>query len=54
MRIALTCAPGDVDDLARALRQISVPQTARLLRSGVRAPDPRPYRDAYLRALQAT
>ena len=50
----LTCAPGDVDDLARALRQISVPQTARLLRSGVRAPDPRPYWDAYLRALQAT
>jgi glycosyltransferase involved in cell wall biosynthesis len=47
----LTCAPGDVDDLARALNQIAVPQTARLLRAGVRPPDPEPYWAAYLHAL---
>jgi glycosyltransferase involved in cell wall biosynthesis len=47
----LTCAPGDVDDLARALTAISVPETAASLRSGVRAVDPEPYWAAYLRAL---
>jgi glycosyltransferase involved in cell wall biosynthesis len=49
----LTCAPGDVDDLARALAEISVPETARRLRAGVRAVDPEPYWAAYLRALLA-
>ena len=49
----LTCAPGDVDDLARALTAISAPETAALLRSGVRAVDPEPYWAAYLRALLA-
>jgi glycosyltransferase involved in cell wall biosynthesis len=47
----LTCAPGDVDDLARALTQIADPVTARRLRAGVRPPDPEPYWAAYLRAL---
>jgi len=47
----LTCAPGDVEDLARALTEISAPETARRLRSGVRAVDPEPYWAAYLRAL---
>jgi glycosyltransferase involved in cell wall biosynthesis len=47
----LTCAPGDVDDLARALNQIADPQTARRLRAGVRPPDPGPYWSAYLRAV---
>jgi len=47
----LTCAPGDTDDLARALEAISVPETARRLRSGVRALDPEPLWAAYLRAL---
>jgi glycosyltransferase involved in cell wall biosynthesis len=49
----LTCAPGDVDDLARALAAISAPETAALLRSGVRAVDPEPYWAAYLRVLLA-
>jgi glycosyltransferase involved in cell wall biosynthesis len=47
----LTCAPGDVDDLARALNQIAVPASARRLRAGVRPPDPEPYWSAYLHAL---
>ena len=47
----LTCAPGDVDDLARALKAISVPETAARLRSGVRACDPEPCWSAYLQAL---
>jgi glycosyltransferase involved in cell wall biosynthesis len=47
----LTCLPGDVDDLARALRAISAPDTARRLRSGVRPFDPDPCWSAYLRAL---
>lgn len=47
----LTCAPGDVDDLARALNQFADPRTADGLRAGVRPPDPRRYWDAYLRAL---
>ena len=49
----LTCAPGDVDDLARALTAISVPETVASLRSGVRAVDPEPYWAAYLKALLA-
>ena len=49
----LTCAPGDVDDLARALNEIAVPETARRLRAGVRAVDPEPYWTAYLRAVLA-
>jgi glycosyltransferase involved in cell wall biosynthesis len=47
----LTCTPGDVDDLARALNQIADPQTARRLRASVRPPDPEPYWSAYLHAL---
>ena len=47
----LTCAPGDVEDLARALNEIAAPETARRLRAGVRAVDPAPYWDAYLRAV---
>jgi len=47
----LTCTPGDVEDLARALNQIAVPQVARSLRAGVRPPDPGPYWSAYLRAV---
>ena len=49
----LTCTPGDVDDLARALTAISAPETAAVLRSGVRAVDPEPYWAAYLRVLLA-
>ena len=47
----LTCAPGDVDDLARALNQIADPRTLSQLRSGVRRVDPEPYWSAYLHAL---
>jgi glycosyltransferase involved in cell wall biosynthesis len=50
----LTCLPGDVDDLARALRAISVPETARRLRSGVRPFDPDPCWAAYLQAVLAS
>jgi glycosyltransferase involved in cell wall biosynthesis len=50
---ALTCAPGDVADLARAPNEIAVPATAARLRAGVRAVDPEPYWAAYLRVLQA-
>jgi glycosyltransferase involved in cell wall biosynthesis len=50
----LTCAPGDVADLARALNEIAAPETARRLRAGVRPVDPEPYWAAYLRALQAS
>ncbi len=49
----LTCAPGDVEDLARALNEIAVPATARRLRAGVRPVDPEPYWSAYLRAVLA-
>jgi glycosyltransferase involved in cell wall biosynthesis len=49
----LTCAPGDVGDLARSLTQISDPETAGRLRSGVRAVDPEPGWAAYLKALLA-
>ncbi|MGD0604136.1 MAG: glycosyltransferase [Streptosporangiaceae bacterium] len=47
----LTCAPGDIDDLARALTAISAPGTADRLRAGVRDVDPEPGWAAYLRAL---
>jgi glycosyltransferase involved in cell wall biosynthesis len=49
----LTCAPGDVADLARALAEISDPETAGRLRSGIRAVDPGQGWAAYLRALLA-
>jgi glycosyltransferase involved in cell wall biosynthesis len=49
----LTCAPGDVADLARVLREISVPETARRLRAGVTATDPAPCWADYLKALLA-
>jgi glycosyltransferase involved in cell wall biosynthesis len=47
----LTCAPGDVEDLARVLNEIAAAQTARRLRAGVRPVDPEPYWAAYLQAL---
>ncbi len=47
----LTCAPGDTEDLLRALTAISVPGTADRLRAGVRDVDPEPGWAAYLRAL---
>ncbi len=49
----LTCAPGDVADLARALNEFAEPATAQRLRAGVRAVDPEPYWAAYLRVLLA-
>jgi glycosyltransferase involved in cell wall biosynthesis len=49
----LTCAPGDAEDLLRALKEISDPETARRLRWGVGASDPEPCWAAYLRALLA-
>ena len=49
----LTCAPGDVADLARVLREISVPGMARRLRAGVTAIDPVPCWADYLKALLA-
>jgi glycosyltransferase involved in cell wall biosynthesis len=49
----LTCAPGDVEDLLRALIQISDPETVRRLRAGVRPVDPEPGWAAYLRVLLA-
>jgi len=49
----LTCAPGDVADLARVLREISAPGMARRLRAGVTATDPAPYWADYLKALLA-
>jgi len=50
---ALTCAPGDPDDLARALTAFSDPQTARRLRAAVTPTDPDPAWAAYLEALLA-
>ena len=47
----LTCAPDDVDDLARALNQIADPRALSQLRTGVRPVDPEPYWSAYLHAL---
>jgi glycosyltransferase involved in cell wall biosynthesis len=51
---ALTCAPADPEDLARALKTISDPQTARRLRSAVTPVDPNPPWAAYLDALLAS
>jgi glycosyltransferase involved in cell wall biosynthesis len=49
----LTCAPGDTEDLLRALKEISDPQVARRLRAGIPAVDPdRGWAD-YLRVLLA-
>jgi glycosyltransferase involved in cell wall biosynthesis len=49
----LTCAPGDVADLSRALTEISDPAVASRLRAGVRIVDPEPGWAAYLRVLLA-
>jgi glycosyltransferase involved in cell wall biosynthesis len=49
----LTCAPGDPDDLARVLTQISDPEVARRLRAAVPAVDPEHRWTAYLRELLA-
>jgi glycosyltransferase involved in cell wall biosynthesis len=49
----LTCAPGDVADLARVLREISVPGMARRLQAGVTAIDPVPCWADYLKVLLA-
>jgi glycosyltransferase involved in cell wall biosynthesis len=50
----LTCAPGDVADLARVLGEISAPGMAARLRAGVRAVDPEPGWTDYLQALLAS
>jgi len=50
---ALACAPGDVADLARVLREFSAPGMAARLRAGVRAIDPEPCWADYLQALLA-
>jgi glycosyltransferase involved in cell wall biosynthesis len=47
----LTCAPGDTEDLLRALEAISVPGTLSKLRSEIRVVDPEPCWAAYLQAL---
>jgi glycosyltransferase involved in cell wall biosynthesis len=49
----LTCAPGDADDLARALAAIAEPGTLDHLRAGIKVTDPEPGWAAYLRALAA-
>jgi len=49
----LTCAPGDAEDLLRALTEISDPQTLRRLRKGISPVDPEPGWAAYLRVLLA-
>lgn len=49
----LTCAPGDAEDLLRALTEISDPETAARLRAGVRAVDPEPGWAAYRQVLLA-
>jgi glycosyltransferase involved in cell wall biosynthesis len=49
----LTCAPGDVADLARVLWEFSAPGMAARLRAGVKATDPEPCWADYLRALLA-
>jgi glycosyltransferase involved in cell wall biosynthesis len=49
----LTCAPGDTEDLLRALKEISDPEVARRLRAEVRPVDPEPGWAAYLRVLLA-
>jgi glycosyltransferase involved in cell wall biosynthesis len=47
----ITVAPGDVDDLLRALRLIAEPGMLARLKDGVRAPDPEPAWAAYLASL---
>ncbi|HZR48289.1 MAG TPA: glycosyltransferase [Streptosporangiaceae bacterium] len=47
----ITAAPGDADDMLRALRAVSEPATVARLRSGVRPVDPGPAWSDYLRAL---
>ena len=47
----LTAAPGNVDDLLRALRLIAEPQTLERLRKGVQAPDPGPAWARYVLAV---
>ena len=49
----LTCAPDDAEDLLRALKEISDPQTAQRLRTGIRAVDPEPGWADYLQVLSA-
>ena len=49
----LTCAPDDAEDLLRALKEISDPQTAQRLRAGVRAWDAEPLWAAYLQTMLA-
>jgi glycosyltransferase involved in cell wall biosynthesis len=49
----LTCAPGDAEDLARALAAISRPGALEALRSGIKVVDPEPGWSAYLLALAA-
>lgn len=49
----LTCAPGDAEDLFRALKEISDPETVRRLRKGISPVDPEPGWAAYLRVLLA-
>ncbi|MFC4560582.1 glycosyltransferase family 4 protein [Nocardiopsis mangrovi] len=49
----LLCAPGDPDDLARALAEFYTPGTPERLRAGVCPVDPEPYWDAYIEALTA-
>ncbi len=49
----LTCAPGDAEDLLRALTEISDPGTLRRLRKGISPVDPEPGWAAYLRVLLA-
>jgi glycosyltransferase involved in cell wall biosynthesis len=49
----LTCAPGDTEDLLRALKEISDPQVVRRLRAGIPAVDPDRGWDGYLRVLLA-
>jgi glycosyltransferase involved in cell wall biosynthesis len=47
----LTCAPGDTDDLVRALTAVSAPGVADRLRAGISDVDPEPCWAAYLQAL---
>ena len=49
----LTCAPGDTEDLLRALKEVSDPQVVRRLRAGIPAVDPDRGWDGYLRVLLA-
>ncbi|MBE2999805.1 glycosyltransferase family 4 protein [Nocardiopsis sp. HNM0947] len=44
----LLCAPGEVEDLARALREFYMPGVPEKLRAGVRPVDPGPHWDTYV------